>query len=57
MSSTTQIRAATAADEAVLRQFYRPYVETTAISFELELPSLEEFQRRISEAVEVRTKG
>ena len=47
-----RIRSATPADAAVLREIYRPYVETTAISFELEVPSLEEFQRRISVAVE-----
>lgn len=52
MSSATLIRTATAADAAVLRELYRPYVETTAISFELEVPSIEEFQRRISVAVE-----
>ncbi len=47
-----QIRTATPADAAALREIYRPYVETTAISFELEVPSIEEFQRRISVAVE-----
>ena len=52
MSSATQIRTATAADAAVLREIYRPFVETTAISFELEVPSIEEFQRRIAVAVE-----
>jgi phosphinothricin acetyltransferase len=36
----------------VLREIYRPYVETTAVSFELEVPSIEEFQQRISVAVE-----
>ena len=52
MSSDTQIRTATVADAAVLREIYRPYVETTAVSFELEVPSIEEFRRRISVAVE-----
>ena len=47
-----QIRTATAADATVLREIYRPYVDTTAISFELEVPSIEEFQRRIVMAVE-----
>jgi phosphinothricin acetyltransferase len=51
-SSVTRIRAAIAADAAVLREIYRPYVETTAVSFELEVPSIEEFQRRIAVAVE-----
>jgi L-amino acid N-acyltransferase YncA len=52
MSSATQIRTATPADAAVLREIYRPYVEATAVSFELEVPSIEELQRRISVAVE-----
>jgi L-amino acid N-acyltransferase YncA len=52
MSSAAQIRTATAADAAVLREIYRPYVERTAVSFELEVPSIEEFQRRIAVAVE-----
>ena len=47
-----QIRRAIPADAAVLREIYRPYVETTAISFEVEVPSVEEFQWRISVAVE-----
>jgi phosphinothricin acetyltransferase len=47
-----QIRTATPADAAVLREIYRPYVERSAISFELEVPSIEEFGRRISVAVE-----
>lgn len=52
MSSAVHIRTATPADAAALREIYRPYVETTAISFELEVPSIEEFGRRISLAVE-----
>jgi phosphinothricin acetyltransferase len=52
MSSVTRIRAAIAADAAALLEIYRPYVETTAVSFELEVPSIEEFQRRIAVAVE-----
>jgi phosphinothricin acetyltransferase len=52
MSTVTAIRTATAADAAVLREIYRPYVEETAVSFELEVPTIEEFQRRISVAVE-----
>jgi L-amino acid N-acyltransferase YncA len=52
MASFIQIRTATPADATVLREIYCPYVETTAISFEIEVPSIEEFQRRISVAVE-----
>jgi phosphinothricin acetyltransferase len=51
VSSVPRIRAATTTDAAVLREIYRPYVESTAISFELETPSVEEFQRRIAVAL------
>jgi L-amino acid N-acyltransferase YncA len=43
-----RIRAATQADAAALREIYRPYVERTAISFEAEVPSVEEFAGRIA---------
>jgi phosphinothricin acetyltransferase len=52
MAETTHIRTATTADAPVLREIYRPYVETTAVSFELDVPSEEEFRRRVSVAVE-----
>lgn len=51
MKSTMRIRTAAVADAAALREIYRPYVETTAVSFELEVPSIEEVQRRIAAAV------
>ena len=41
------IRTATPDDAAALLQIYRPYVEETAITFEVETPSLEEFRNRI----------
>ena len=46
------IRAARAADAPALREIYRPYVETTIVSFELEVPTLEEFQRRMAVALQ-----
>jgi phosphinothricin acetyltransferase len=52
MPSALHIRTATPADAAVLREIYRPYVESSVVSFELEVPSIEEFGRRISVAVE-----
>jgi len=52
MLSATMIRTASDEDAAVLREIYRPYVETTAISFELEAPPVEEFARRITAAVQ-----
>ena len=44
------IRTAVREDAAALLEIYRPYVETTAISFETEIPSIEEFARRIEAA-------
>ena len=46
------LRAASSEDAAALREIYRPYVENTAISFELEVPSVDEFAQRISVAVQ-----
>lgn len=41
------LRVATPDDAAALLQIYKPYVEKTAITFEWEVPSLEEFRSRI----------
>ena len=46
------IRPATPDDAEALLAIYRPFVLTTAISFELEVPSLEEFRGRIERALE-----
>ena len=43
-----QIRPVTTADAEALLNIYRYYVERTAISFEWETPSLEEFRVRIA---------
>lgn len=42
------IRQGTTDDAAELLEIYRPVVEETSISFELEVPSVEEFARRIA---------
>lgn len=42
------LREATVADARALLDIYTPYVTHTAVSFELEPPSLEEFARRIA---------
>ena len=42
------IRPATIADGEQIRAIYRPYIDETVISFEYELPALEEIQRRIA---------
>jgi L-amino acid N-acyltransferase YncA len=43
-----RIRLATPADAANLLEIYAPYVEKTAITFEYEVPSVEEFAGRIA---------
>ena len=44
-----RIRVATAADGAAVRDIYGPVIETTAISFELVVPSEDEMASRIGE--------
>ena len=43
------LRSATEADAEALLRIYAPYVRETAITFEYEVPSQEEFRRRIRE--------
>lgn len=45
--SNLLIRVATKADAPALLAIYRPYVETTAITFEYDVPTVEEFAARI----------
>lgn len=47
MDDKIQIRTASTDDAATLLEIYRPYVEKTAITFEYDVPSLEEFTARI----------
>ena len=44
---SVSIRHATPADAAQIREIYAPYVRETAITFEYEVPSVEEFRKRI----------
>ncbi len=46
------IRTATEHDARALLAIYAPYVEQTAITFEYEVPSLDEFQSRIRHTLE-----
>lgn len=46
------IRAVTPDDARQLLDIYTPYVEKTAISFEYDVPTLEEFQRRIRKTLQ-----
>ena len=51
MSDAPFIRQATTADAAALLDIYRPYVENTAVSFELVAPTVDEFAARIAKAL------
>lgn len=51
-TSPITLRMASAADAPVLAAIYAPYVRETAISFEYEPPSNEEFAHRIAEVLE-----
>jgi L-amino acid N-acyltransferase YncA len=52
MKPFCSIRTADVNDAEVMLGIYRPFVLETAISFETETPSLEEFQKRITEISE-----
>lgn len=43
-----QIRIATAEDAESIQRIYTPYVEKTAVTFEYDVPSIEDFQQRIN---------
>lgn len=47
MRETMTIRTATMADVPRLVEIYGYYVENTAISFEYDIPSVEEFGNRV----------
>lgn len=49
--SSFAVRPATVADAEACRQIYRPYVEETALTFETELPTLDDFTARIATAI------
>lgn len=48
MNTSCQIRIAVPSDAAAIQAIYAPFVERTAISFELDPPSIEEMAQRIS---------
>lgn len=50
--SDISLRIATPEDAAALAEIYAPYVERTAVSFEYEAPTPDEFARRIERTLE-----
>jgi len=51
MPDTPTIRSAVEVDAAALLAIYRPFVESTAVSFETVVPTVEEFADRIAKAL------
>ena len=51
MPETPTIRSAVEADAAALLAIYGPFVESTAVSFETVVPTVEEFATRIAKAL------
>lgn len=51
MTQPLHIRPATESDAAELLAIYRPFVETTAVSFETVAPTVQEFTARIAKAL------
>src|SRR4051812_26071636 len=43
----TRVRIATSDDAQAVLEIYRPYILTTAFTFEIEVPSIDEFAKRI----------
>ena len=52
MKETITIRPAKKEDAAELLAIYTPYVKQTAITFEYEVPSIQEFAKRITDTVQ-----
>jgi len=51
VAEPTRIRPATRTDAAALLMIYRPFVESTAVSFETVVPTIDEFGARIENAL------
>ena len=51
MKNHHTIRIATRRDAAKLLEIYAPYVEKTAVTFEYEVPEVQEFEERIERTV------
>lgn len=52
MRSEVKLRVATVSDAAELLKIYAPYVTDTAITFEYDVPTLEDFEGRIAHTLE-----
>ena len=52
ITKSFQIRKASEADAEALVSIYAPYVLETAITYEVEVPTVEEFKQRIKHVLE-----
>ena len=52
MDKQVKLRIATIQDAAALLDIYAPYVENTAITFEYNVPTVDEFRKRIETITE-----
>lgn len=52
MNDNLHIRAAKTNDAEALLAIYKPYIENTAITFEYDIPSVDEFANRIKTTLE-----
>ena len=52
MNSTVTIRLAVPKDAVNILKIYAPYVENTAITFEYDVPSKEEFKQRMRKTMQ-----
>ncbi len=52
MNDNLHIRAAKTSDAEALLAIYKPYIENTAITFEYDIPSVDEFANRIKTTLE-----
>lgn len=52
-ASDVTIRLATKKDAEELLAVYAPYVQQTAVTFELEIPSVKEFKKRITQTLKL----
>lgn len=51
MAGDVSLRVATRSDAPALRDIYRPFVESTPVSFETVVPSVDEFAARIAKSL------
>ena len=52
MNDNLHIRTAKTSDAEALLAIYKPYIENTAITFEYDIPSIDEFANRIKTTLE-----